>query len=479
MNAADLCDRPATDLIGLIKRRVVSVREVVTAFLNRIEARNSAYNAIVSLRARGDILADAAAADAAPEATRNAGPLFGLPIAIKDLAQTKGLRTTFGSPIFAEFVPDIDDLHVARIRAAGAIIIGKTNTPEFGLGSHTFNPVFGATRNAYDPALTAGGSSGGAAVALALGMLPIADGSDFGGSLRNPAAYNNVYGFRPSQGRVPSVPAEDPFLSQLSTDGPLGRTVGDLALLLSVQAGWDVRAPLSLDGGGEAFRAPLSAPAKGQRIGWLADLGGALPMEPGVLEVCRRGLDCLGAIGCEVEPVLPSFDFEALWQAFVVLRHYSVGGALRVHYDNPQLRGLLKPEAVFEIEGALRLGLYDLRKAAKLRAQWYAATIALFERFDFLCLPAAQVFPFPVEERWPKTINETAMDSYHRWMQVVTPGTMSGCPVAAVPAGFDGRGRPMGMQIIGPPRRDLDVLRLAHAYEAALGPRRAPPLQRT
>ena len=465
--AAGLCALSAVDLTARLKRRAVSCREVVAAFLDRIDQLNPVYNAIVSLRPRDEILADAEAADCASPEARAAQPLFGLPIAIKDLAITKGLRTTFGSPIFADFVPGADDLHVARIRAAGAIIIGKTNAPEFGLGSQTYNRVFGATRNAYNPALTAGGSSGGAAVALALRMLPIADGSDFGGSLRNPAAYNNVYGLRPSQGRVPAYPADDAFLSQLSTDGPMARSVADLALLLSVQAGHDPRAPLSLEGTAEAFRLPLPSPAKGQRICWLGDWGGALPMEPGVLAVCETALKRLTAIGCAVEPLTPGFDAEDLWQAFVTLRHYSVGGKLKVHYDNPAQRPLMKPEAAWEVEQSLAATVHDLRKAAIVRTCWFATVSKLFERFDFLALPSAQVFAFPVEQHWPVSINGVAMDSYHRWMQVVTPGTMSGCPVISIPAGFDPTGRAMGLQLIGRPRADLDVLRLAAAYETA------------
>ena len=466
--ASGLCALSAVELAALLKRRAASAREVAAAFLDRIELLNPEYNAIVSLRPRADILAEADAADRVPQEVREAKPLLGLPIAIKDLALTKGLRTTFGSPIFADFVPDTDDLHVARIRAAGAIIIGKTNTPEFGLGSQTYNPVFGATRNALDPALTAGGSSGGAAVALALRMLPIADGSDFGGSLRNPAAYNNVYGFRPSQGRVPAYPADDAYISQLATDGPMGRSVADLALLLSVQAGHDPRAPLSLEGTGEGFRAPLSAPAKGQRIAWLGDWGGTLPMEPGVLELCEAGLKRLAAIGCAVEPLTPAFDAETLWQAFVTLRHYSVGGKLKVHYDNPALRPLLKPETVWEVERSLPVTVHDLRAAAMVRTRWFAAVLELLERFDFLALPSAQVFAFPIGQHWPQSINGVAMDSYHRWMQVVTAGTMSGCPVISVPVGLDPAGRAMGLQLIGRPRADAEVLRLAAAYEAAV-----------
>ena len=472
--AAGICDTSGKDLALMIRRRALSVREVVTAFLARIDKFNPAANAIVSLRPRADILAEADAADQTAAAERETKALFGLPIAIKDLAMTKGVTTTYGSPIFARFVPVEDDLHVARIRAAGAIIIGKTNAPEFGLGSQTYNPVFGATGNAYNPALTAGGSSGGAAVALAFCMLPIADGSDFGGSLRNPAAYNNVYGFRPSQGRVPAYPAEDPYFSQLSTDGPMGRSVGDLALLLSVQAGYDSRAPLSLEGSGKVFADIARLPSRHPRVGWLGDLGGALPMEPGVLSICERGLALLRSVGCDVEPLVPQFDFEALWRAFVTLRLYSVGGKLKVHYDNPEHRSLMKPEAVWEVEQSFAVTGHALREAVKVRAAWFRTVVDIFARFDFLVLPSAQVFPFPIEQHWPREIAGTVMDTYHRWMQVMATGTLSGCPIISVPVGFDDKERSMGMQIIGRPRGDAEVLSLARAYEETLGPLRPP-----
>lgn len=463
--APELCRLDAGTLCRLIARRDVSAREVVGAFLDHIEAINPTYNAIVSLRPREEILTDADAADAALARGEAAGPLHGLPQAIKDLAPTKGITTTFGSPLFADFVPTADAIMVARMRAAGAIIIGKTNTPEFGLGSHTYNPVFGATRNAYEPARTAGGSSGGAAVALATRMLPVADGSDFGGSLRNPAAYNNVFGFRPSQGRVPSLPAPEGFFSQLGTEGPMARNAADLARLLSVQAGYDPRAPLSLDGAARGYEALLDADLKGRRIAWLGDLGGHLAMEDGILSLCEGGLRHLTDAGLVVEPHVPAFDFETLWQAFVTLRHFMVGGKLKPLYDDPAKREKLKFAARWEIEGGERLSAYRLYEASTVRTAWYACVLRLFERFDYLALPSAQVFPFPVEEEWPREIAGRPMDSYHRWMEVVAPATLSGCPVASVPVGFNADGLPMGMQIVGRPRDDLSVLQLVRTYE--------------
>jgi amidase len=456
----NLIEKSAVELVAAIRAKQVLVREVVSAYLDRIEELNPIHNAIVSLRPRAEILAEADAWDA----REKVGALCGLPIAIKDLAQTKGLRTTFGSPIYKGFIPTEDDLHVARIRAAGAIIIGKTNVPEWGFGSQTYNPVFGTTRNSFDPSLTAGGSSGGAAVALALNMVPIADGSDMGGSLRNPAAFNNIYGFRPSQGRVPAYPSSDQFMTQMATEGPMGRSVGDVALLLSVMAGRDERVPLSLSGDGSDFAGEIVANAKGKRIAWAGNLNGALPMEAGVMELCQTALAKFETAGVRVEPHVPPFDYERLWQAFKVLRHYSAGGGLLAHYDNPPDRALLKPEAIWEVEESLKLSAQDVYQAAVLRAEWYQIVLKTFEAYDFIALPSAQVFPFPVEEHWPKAVNGVAMDTYHRWMQVVSPGTLSGCPIINVPAGFSGT-RSMGIQLMGRPQDDLAVLRLARAYE--------------
>jgi amidase len=465
--AGDICRLSAEALARKIRDRRLSVREVATAFLDRIEAVNPLVNAVVSLRGRADILGEADAADARLRAGAIPGPLFGLPIAVKDLAPTRGIRTTFGSPIFADFVPDEDELFVSRIRDAGAIVIGKTNTPEFGLGSNTYNPVFGATRNALDPRLTAGGSSGGAAVALALDMMPLADGSDFGGSLRNPAAYNNVFGFRPSQGLVPSILGTDAFHAQMGVEGPMARTVRDLALLLDVQAGHHPGAPLSYEAPG-SFLSGLDGPAPGGRIAWAGDFGGALPLEDGILSLCERALARFSAAGFESEPLVPDFDAEALWQAFIVLRQATSGCGLKTLHDDPAHRGRLKPEAVWEVEGAARLTGPQIHAASVTRTAWHRALLALFERYDLLVVPTAQVFPFPVETHWPREIAGRAMDSYHRWMQVSAFATMGGCPALNVPVGFDAAGRPMGMQLIGRPRADLAVLRAGAAYEAVL-----------
>ncbi|MER9163873.1 amidase [Mesorhizobium sp. M0715] len=465
--ASDICRLSAVELARAIRERELSVREVVAAFLDRIEAVNPLVNAIVSLRDRADILRDADAADASLSRAEAAGPLFGLPIAIKDLASTTGLRTSFGSPIFADFVPQEDDFFVERIRNAGAIIIGKTNVPEFGLGSNTYNAVFGPTLNAFDPALTAGGSSGGAAVALALDMVPVADGSDFGGSLRNPAAWNNVFGFRPSQGLVPGGPDFEVFHAQMGVDGPMGRNVRDMALLLDVQAGYHPHAPLSYEKPG-SFLEGLGIPATGGRIAWLGDLHGHLPVETGILGLCEAALGRFAEASFTTEPLLPDFDFEALWQAFVTLRQASSGCALKTHYDDPAKRRLLKPEAIWEVENAMRLTAPQIRAASVTRTSWHRMLLSIFDRYDLIALPTAQVFPFDMGTHWPREVAGRAMDSYHRWMQVSAFATLGGCPAVNVPVGFDDKGRPMGMQLIGRPRGDLAVLKAAAAYEATL-----------
>jgi amidase len=472
----ELCALGAVPLAALIRSRKTSAAEVMATYLDHIERTNPHCNAIVSLRPRAELLAEAEAADEAVARGAVAGPLHGLPQAIKDLALTKGLRTTFGSPIHADLVPQTDAIFVSRMRAAGAIIIGKTNVPEFGYGSNSYNPVFGLTRNAWDPSKVGGGSSGGAGVALALRMLPVADGGDMGGSLRNPAAFNNVFGFRPSQGRVPAA-SEDPFYGQMAVEGPMGRSIEDVAMLLSIQAGYDARAPLSLEDPGFRYEERLAADPKTMRFGWLGDLDGHLPFEPGILELADAACARLRDTGARVEAAKVDFEPERLWRAFTVLRQQSIGGRQDAVYQDPRTRALLKPEAIWEIEQSHRLSGLDVYKAGIDRGAWFRAFTALFERHDFLLLPSAQVFPFPAEQHWPAEIAGRAMDSYHRWMEVVVGATMAGCPAISVPIGFSAGGLPMGMQIIGPPRGDLSVLQAAAAYAAACPWQdRLPPL---
>jgi len=471
----DITDLPAHALAASIAARALSSREVMQAFLARIDELNPTHNAIVSLRDGDALLAEADAKDRGIAArAADAAPLpflYGLPQAIKDMVPTAGIRSTSGSPLLKDFVPAFDSLLVQRMKAAGCIVIAKTNTPEFGLGSHTFNEVFGATRNAFDPSRSAGGSSGGAAVALATRMLPVADGSDSMGSLRNPAAWANVYGFRPSQGRVPVVPAADVWVTHFGTEGPMGRTVKDLALLLDVQAGYDARSPLSL-ATEPSFAARLEAtPDDGRstaRIGWLGDLEGHLAMEPGILEVCGEGLKRLEGIGCAVEPIGLGFSPARLWDAWMRWRWWILYGRLSPYLlGKPENRALIKPEALWEHDHGATLTAAEMMQASVERSAFYQQVLMLFERFDVLALPTTQVWPFPVEWRWPQRIGTREMDTYHRWMEVVVIATFAGLPCLSVPVGFDARGLPMGLQLIGRPRGELELLRLARAYEGA------------
>ncbi len=457
----------APGLARLLARGAVSAVEVMRAFQARIAALNPRHNAIISQVAPDVALAAARASDRRRKAGTLLGPLDGLPIAFKDTTPTKGLRTTWGSPLFRDHVPAADSIAAGRVRAAGAIPVGKTNVPEFGLGSHSYNQVFGVTRNAWNPALSAGGSSGGAAVAMALRLVPLADGSDMGGSLRNPAAWNNLFGFRPSQGRVPFFPTEDVYSSQLGTEGPMGRTVADLLFLLAVQAGADARVPLALRDEAGLRPAGLRAPVAGRRLLWLGDLDGHLTFEPGVLPLCEKALGVFRALGCSVGRKAPRLDWEAVWQAFIQQRHYEVGGKLNARFADPAQRALMKPELVWEMEGFRRLDAARLYQANVVRSGLAQAFAAVFETHDAVLLPTAQVFPFAVEQHWPAEVGGRAMDSYHRWMEVTVLATMLGSPCATVPVGFDAAGRPMGMQVIGRPGADMATLGLAAAYERA------------
>ena len=463
-----IIERDATDLVEAIGPRELSTAEVTAAFLDRIEAVNPSVNAIVSLRPRDELLAEAEAADRDPRP----GPLRGLPIAVKDLVATAGIRTTWGSPLFAGHVPEADAGLARRLRRAGAILIGKTNTPEFGLGSHTFNEVFGATRNPYDPARTPGGSSGGAAAALATRMLPLADGSDMMGSLRNPAGWCNVYGFRPTVGLVPPDPVGDLFGPGLATDGPMGRSPRDVALLLSVLAERDPRLPGSL---APPDLGDLRPGARGKRIGWLGGWGGAYPFEDGILPLCERALGVFENLGATVEHVAPPFPAERIWSAWTTLRSAAVAAKHAETYADPARRDRLKPEAVWEIERGFALSATDVHQASVERSEWYVTLAGLFERYDALALPSAQVWPFPADWRWPREIAGRTMDTYHRWMETVVPVSLAGVPCLAVPAGFGEAGLPMGLQLFGRRGGDRAVLELGQAYhEATDWPSRGP-----
>jgi len=476
----DIVTLDATTLAAAIHTRKVSCVEVMAAYLDHIAAVNPQVNAIVALQDRDALLAQARERDDQLAHGESMGPLHGFPHAVKDLQAVKGIRTTQGSPILKDFVPAADSLMVERLRKAGAIFIGKTNAPEFGLGSHTYNPVYGITRNAYDPAKSAGGSSGGAAVSLALRMLPVADGSDYGGSLRNPSGWNNVMGFRTSIGRIP-YDSRDTWLPTMSVTGPMARNVTDLAMLLSVQAGYDARVPLSLDGDGSVFQRRLDGSFKGTRIAWVGDFKGHTPCEPKIIEVCRKAARSFESLGCTVEEAIPEFDLDAVWKAVIRLRAWQSGGTLLAFYQDPAKRALLKPEAVYEIETGLKQSAYEITAASVVRNDWTQAVRRFFERYDYFIAPTAQVFPFDVAQHWPQEIAGLKMQTYHEWMKAALLITMCGSPALAVPAGFNDQGLPIGIQLVGPNRQEFNLLRLAFAYESTLGAehRRLPPLMRS
>jgi len=457
-SADELCDLTAVELAARIRRKDVSAREVLQAHLARIERVNPKVNAIVTLVA-DRALADAARADDEAARGQFRGVLHGLPVAHKDLVDTAGIRTTRGSRFFQDFVPTRDALIVTRIRGAGALTVGKTNTPEFGAGSQTFNEVFGATRNPYDPTRTCGGSSGGAAVSLACGLVPIADGSDTGGSLRNPAAFCNVVGLRPSPGRVPG---DGGGWSPLSVSGPMARTVSDVAMFLSVIAGPEARSPLSIAEDPARFRAPLGRDFKGVRVAWWKGLGG-IPFEPEIRQViggCRRVFEDLGCVVEEAEP-----DFAGVDQAFP---------ALRFTANHPRYSALIRQRAEwvkdtikYEVEQAEKLTGADLGRAMARQDQMYAESRAFFGRYEYFVLPVTQVVPFDVNTPYPKTVAGTPMGTYLDWMRSCWYISFMANPAASVPAGFTPGGLPVGLQIVGRHQGEWSVLQMAYAFEQA------------
>ena len=454
----------ATALATAIRTRSVSCVEVMNAYLDQVERLNPKVNAIVALQDRAALLAEAEARDLQGARGEWMGPLHGLPHAVKDLAALKGFRFTRGSPIYKDAVATNDAEMVARLRKAGVVFIGKTNTPEFGLGSHTYNNVYGTTLNAYDQARSAGGSSGGAAVGLALRMLPLADGSDFGGSLRNPAGWNNVFGFRTTIGLVPTE-GRDVWAPTMGVAGPMARTVTDLAMLLEVQAGNDPRAPYSVRDKKISYVGQLDADMRGKRVGWLGDFSGATANEPEVMEVCKAALKSFETVGCVVEEAVPDYPAEKAWRAYMQLRHIQQGGGILAEYKDADKRALLKPEAIWEIENGLKLSAFDVQAASVIRAEWCMSFRKLYEHFDFLLVPSAQLFPFDAQIHWPKEINGRQMETYHEWSKAVSLITLLGGPALAVPAGFSARGLPIGLQIVGPLHQELECLQLARAYE--------------
>jgi amidase len=458
----DLCFTPAGELVRLFRARRASPLEVVQAVLARIDAVNPGLNAYVTV-ARESALAAARRATAALRRGVVLPPLHGVPVSIKDLTPTAGIRTTWGSRIFEHHVPAEDGLIVARLRAAGAIVLGKTNTPEFGAGGNTFNAVFGATRNPWNPALTCGGSSGGAAVALATGMGPLAQGSDLGGSLRVPAAFCGVVGFRTTPGLVPVYPRELAWDS-LSVQGPMARTVADVALMLSVVAGPDDRAPLSYAVDPAGFRAAVRRPSiRGWRVAWTPDLDGLLPVDPEVARIAEGATQVLRALGARVRAASPSFA-----ELDEIVRGTRGLSMAALHGDKlPRWRAEMQPGLVGNIEQGLALSARDIGRAEKLRSALWQRVRAFMEDHELLVLPTAAVRPFPVEQPYPTEIAGKPLADYTQWFFLTYAISVTGLPAISVPAGFTRDGLPVGLQIVGRRRQEVAVLRAAAAFEAA------------
>jgi amidase len=461
MTDSDICFMTAVEMADRIRNKELSAREVLEAHLRQIERVNPKVNAVVTLVA-DQAKASARQADDAIAKGGAIGPLHGLPVAHKDLQETKGIRTTYGSLIYKDEIPKVDALLVERLKRAGAITVGKTNTPEFGAGAQTFNAVFGRTLNPYDLSKTCGGSSGGAAVALACGMVPLADGSDMGGSLRFPASFCNVVGLRPSPGRVPTWPYATGWFT-LAVDGPMARTVADVALILSVLAGPDPRSPIAIDEEGARFRRPLGRDFKGVRVAWSKGLD--LPFDPAVKEAFDSQRRTFEALGCIVEEAEP--DFTGADEVFKTLRAWNYECTLTEEYAHHRCE--LKDTVVWNIEEGRKLTGPQIGRAEVQRTTLYHRVREFLEKYEFFILPVAQVLPFDVKTDWVTDIGGVKMSTYIDWMKSCYFITVVGNPALAVPCAFTSQGLPVGLQIVGRHQDDWSVLQLGHALEQATG----------
>lgn len=458
---SDLIFLTATELAQKIKNKEISAVELLQAHLDQIDKVNPAVNAIITYLP--EMAMDIAKqADAKLANGEDVGVLHGLPIAHKDLADTKGIRTTSGSLVFKDHVPEVDELIIERLKNAGCVTLGKTNVPEFGAGSHSFNPVFGATYNPYDLSKTCGGSSGGAGVALATGMIPIADGGDMGGSLRNPASFNNVVGFRTSPGRVPSYPSGNGW-GNLSVVGPMARTVQDVALMLQAIAGYDPRSPIAIRESASIFAEPLERDFKDVKLAWSPDLG-ELPVDPSVTSTIEKQLSVFSDLGCHVEQAQP--DFKDAYEVFLILR--SIGfESTYTDYFAEYGRDKFKKTIQWNADYAKDLTTLDVSRANTKRTELYHRVREFLDEYEFLLLPAAQVPPFSVDDEYPTEINGVKMNTYVDWMMICGYITLTGLPAISVPCGFTDDGLPIGLQIVSRPHADFDVLQLAYAFQEA------------
>lgn len=457
----------ALALIEKIHQRKLSCVEVMEAYLPHIKQYNPTHNALIALQDESQLLEEARQKDKKANIGAMSGLMHGVPQAPKDLQLVAGMPSTRGSLVFKDTIAENDAMLFSRIRDAGAIFVGRSNTPEFGLGGHTYNAVYGTTGNASNPLLSAGGSSGGAGVAVAMHMLPVADGSDMMGSLRTPAAFNGVYGLRPTPGLIPNGMIDPVVKPSLSVAGPMARNIPDLAMLFSVMADFPKSMPFKPEAKLTAFLNPLYKNFKNIRVGWMRDLNGYLPFEKGVLEACEQSLGFFEEIGCDVEAFVPQFNYESLWQAWIDLRSYLFFKNNALVLSCPKNYALIKPEAQWEFERGKKITDQKIAVAKRVRHEWVVTLARAFQAYDFLLLPSTQVFPFSNECHWPSQLGEKKMDSYHRWMEVVIPASMGGTPALSVPVEGNLITRRTGIQIIAPPYAELAVLQLSHAYDLA------------
>lgn len=457
----DICFMPAVDQAEAVRKKHISAAELMRAHLDQIERINPKVNALVTMVSEDEAMSRAREADEALARGDETGPLHGLPMVHKDLLVTKDITTTFGSPIYRDYVPDHDNLMIERLKGAGAISLGKSNTPEFGAGAQTFNAVFGETLNPYDLEKTCGGSSGGSAVALATGMVPVADGTDMGGSLRIPAAFCNIVGLRPSMNRVPIWPTVSAW-SPLQVDGPMGRTVQDVALAMSVIAGPDGKAPMASTESADIFRRPLDRDFKGTKIAWSRDMGG-LPMDRRIVKAMEAQIPTFTDMGIHVEEATP--DFTDADEVFRALRawHFEMNFGRLLETNKDQL----KDAVIWNIEEGLQLTGPALARTERLRTALYHRVRTFLEEYEFLILPVTAVPPFDVKQQYVEEIDGIKMETYIDWLRTCYFITVTGLPAASVPCGFTDEGLPVGMQIVGRPHDDFGVLQLAYAFQEA------------
>ncbi len=460
----------AVELTGAIRRREISAREALDAHFDRLDAVNGRINAVVAQDREG-ATALAAAADALTASSAPLPPLHGLPMTHKDTHNTAGLRTTQGSAVFENFVPTFDDLIIARLKDAGVLTTGKTNVPEFAAGSHTFNDVFGTTVNPFDTSRSAGGSSGGVAAAIAARIQPLGDGSDMGGSLRIPASFCNIVGYRPSIGVVPSVPTRNAW-SWLARSGLMARDVEDIALGMTAIAGPDARVPYAYPVAG-SFGSSLERDLTGLRIGWSADFGLGVPVDREVLRVLEGQLQVFTDLGAIVEEAAP--DLRDADQVFTTTRAFdfvlAFGELVRKYGD------VIKPEVRWNVEQGLQLTAQDLVDAALARTRLDAEVRRYFGEYDVFASPATQVLPFDAEQRYPTSVNGVEFETYLDWMRSACLISATGLPAVSVPAGFSDDGLPVGLQLAMPHGSDVELLRVAYAFEQATGwAKRGPDL---